>query len=48
MGGLGFIVPRSRPYMEAAVGVENIFKFIRIDAVFRLTYNEHPEALPLL
>lgn len=28
----------TKPYMEASVGVENIFKFIRIDAVWRLSY----------
>jgi hypothetical protein len=27
------------PYMEASVGVENIFKFLRVDFVYRLTYN---------
>lgn len=26
------------PYMEASVGIENIFKFIRIDAMWRLTH----------
>lgn len=26
------------PYMEAAVGVENIFKFLRVDFIYRLTY----------
>ncbi|MGM9758823.1 MAG: DUF5686 family protein [Parabacteroides sp.] len=30
------------PYMEASVGVENIFKFLRIDYVWRLTYLNHP------
>jgi len=28
----------TKPYMEAGVGVENIFKFIRIDAIWRLSY----------
>jgi hypothetical protein len=28
----------TKPYMEASVGVENIFKFIRIDAIWRLSY----------
>lgn len=28
----------STPYMEASVGIENIFKFLRIDYVWRLTY----------
>ena len=30
------------PYMEASVGVENIFKFLRIDYVWRLNYRDHP------
>ena len=30
------------PYMEAGVGVENIFKVLRIDYVWRLTYLNHP------
>lgn len=31
----------SYPYYEAGVGVENIFKFIRIDCVWRLSYRHH-------
>lgn len=30
------------PYMEFAVGVENIFKILRVDYVRRLTYLDHP------
>ena len=30
------------PYMEAVVGVENIFKCLRIDYVWRLNYLNHP------
>lgn len=30
---------RSYPYTELAFGVENIFKFLRVDFVYRLTYN---------
>lgn len=29
------------PYMEASVGIENIFKFLRIDYVWRLSYLNH-------
>ncbi|MDX1629541.1 MAG: DUF5686 family protein, partial [Fulvivirga sp.] len=29
------------PYYEAGVGIENIFKFIRVDAVWRLSYRDH-------
>ncbi|RYY22963.1 MAG: carboxypeptidase-like regulatory domain-containing protein [Chitinophagaceae bacterium] len=31
-----------KPYMEASVGVGNIFKLLRIDVVKRLSYLEHP------
>lgn len=31
------------PYMEASVGIENIFKFLRIDYVWRLNYRNHPD-----
>lgn len=30
------------PYMEAGVGIENIFKFLRLDYVWRLTYRDNP------
>jgi hypothetical protein len=30
------------PYMEAGVGLENIFSLIRLDYVWRLTYRNHP------
>jgi hypothetical protein len=29
---------KSKPYMEATAGLENIFKFLRIDCVWRLSY----------
>lgn len=32
------------PYMEAGIGVENIFKLIRVDAIWRLTYRNNPLA----
>lgn len=35
MKGLG-----KTPYTEASVGIENIFKFIRVDGVWRFNYNE--------
>ena len=31
-----------KPYFEAGVGIENIFKFLRVDAVWRLSYLDHP------
>ena len=36
----------SKPYMEASIGIENIFRFLRIDAVWRLNYNDHPNVNP--
>ncbi len=32
----------NKPYMEASVGIGNIFNFFRIDLVKRLTYLDHP------
>ncbi|MFN8165722.1 MAG: DUF5686 family protein [Bacteroidia bacterium] len=32
----------ARPYIEASVGVANIFKFIRVDLVKRINYLDHP------
>ncbi len=34
-----------QPYYEVGVGLENIFKFIRIDAVWRLSYRDHVNSL---
>lgn len=31
-----------RPYLEASVGLENIFKFLRVEYVRRLSYLDHP------
>jgi len=32
---------KANPYMELAAGIENIFSFLRVDAVWRLTYLSH-------
>lgn len=32
----------SKPYFEVGVGVENIFKIIRVDALWRLSHLDHP------
>jgi hypothetical protein len=32
-----------KPYIEASVGVGNIFKLLRVDVVKRLTYLDHPD-----
>ena len=31
-----------KPYMEASVGIENIFKCLRLDYVWRLSYKDNP------
>lgn len=38
--------PFPKPYAEASVGLENIFKIIRVDAIWRLTYRDMPDAAP--
>jgi hypothetical protein len=32
----------SKPFAEAAVGIENIFKVLRVDALYRLSYLDNP------
>jgi len=34
---------KGTPYMEGGVGIENIFKFMRVDLVRRFDYLDHPE-----
>lgn len=36
----------STPYYEAGVGIENIFRVIRIDALWRFSYLDHPNTNP--
>jgi hypothetical protein len=36
-GGFG-----AMPYLEASAGIENIFKVLRVDALWRLTYRDNP------
>jgi len=36
----------STPYVEVGVGVENIFKLIRLNFMWRLTYLDKPESIP--
>lgn len=31
------------PYMEASVGIENIFKCLRVDLLWRMNYLDHPD-----
>ncbi|MFL5744832.1 MAG: DUF5686 family protein [Niastella sp.] len=33
-----------KPYMEASVGISNIFKLLRVDLIKRLTYLDNPDA----
>jgi hypothetical protein len=34
------------PFMEVSAGVENIFKILGFDIVWRLRYNDHPNTAP--
>lgn len=34
------------PFMEASAGIENIFKVLRTDIIWRLRYNDHPGTSP--
>lgn len=40
--GINDIYTLKQPYVEAAVGVENIFKVLRLDMLYRLSYLDHP------
>jgi len=37
----------NKPYAEAYIGVENIFRFFRVDAIWRLTYLDNPNVKQL-
>ncbi len=37
-----FTVPDKIPYIEVGAGIENIFRLLRIDAVWRLNYQHNP------
>jgi len=37
----------TQPYYEAGAGIENIFKFFRVDVVWRFSYLDHPNVKPL-
>jgi hypothetical protein len=41
--GLGDV---RKGYYEAGVGIENILRLIRIDAIWRLSYLDHPDIQP--
>ncbi|MFC2138051.1 DUF5686 family protein [Bacteroidota bacterium] len=38
----------SGPYIEAGIGIENILKLIRVDAVWRLTHTDKPQNVILM
>lgn len=40
----GFRSPTKRPYLETGVGIENILKVFRVDAIWRLNYLDNPDA----
>lgn len=35
-----------RPYFEGGIGIENILKIFRVDALWRLSYLNHPDVVP--
>lgn len=37
-----FMYVVNRPYTEVGIGIENIFKFIRVDAIYRASYQNNP------
>jgi hypothetical protein len=39
-----FYTLNNKPYWEVGYGIDNIFKFLRVDLVHRLTYLDHPNA----
>ena len=32
-----------KPYMEGSAGIDNIFRFLRIDLVWRMSYRNNPD-----
>ena len=38
--------PLSKPYFEGGVGVENIFRLLRVDAIWRFSYLDHQNISP--
>jgi hypothetical protein len=47
-GTIPFRAPSPVPYMEAGIGIENIFRIFQIQATWRLNYLDNPEATPFL
>jgi hypothetical protein len=44
-GANGTYALGTKPYVEAGVGIGNIFKFLRIDGIKRFNYLDHPGAV---
>ncbi len=42
IGANSSLFSNNKPYVEVAAGIENILKFFRVDAVWRLSYLNHP------
>lgn len=40
----GFRAPSEKPFMEFGIGIENILKVFRIDALWRMNYLDNPQA----
>lgn len=43
---IGVRAPSLEPYMETGIGIENILKIFRVDALWRLNYLDNPEVIP--
>jgi len=43
---VGVRAPSTAPYMETSIGIENILKIFRVDALWRLNYLDNPETIP--
>lgn len=41
--GFGYLNP-AKPYVELGYGIENIFRFVRVDGIHRITYRDVPNA----
>ena len=39
-----FVMDKKTPYVEASIGIYNIFKFLQVEYVRRLTYLDNPGA----
>ena len=45
---IGVRAPSEQPYMETSLGIENILKVFRVDALWRLNYLDNPESIPFM